>query len=195
MTPRVTITRRLPKLGDHLVAPAMRRFADDLMVQAHNVFITEMPRDTGMAANLAQPGAGTTKVEGSPIPKRVVVGTSANRGGVAYLGVLDYSDKRRGAGGAPPVAAIERWLKRKGISATKRAGQKRAPSRRAFAFMIARSIARDGQTRAFKYVGTSRAGQETKGWMDRARLLIDQRKLALTARMRADIRGAMPNAR
>lgn len=183
----VTITRRLPRLDDARVAPALKRFAQAAMVEGVTAFVDEMPRDTGMAANLAQPGAGTTRVEGEPIPKRIIVGTSANRGGVRYLGVLDHSDKRRGPGGVPPVKAIERWLARKGIQAAKRGNQKRAPSRRQFAFMIARSIARDGQTRPFKYVGTSRAGTETKGWRKRADDRWQARLVPLGQRLRQDM--------
>ena len=190
----LTVTRSLPPLTNAKAAPALKKFANDLMIEASAIYISNMPRDTGQAANLAQPGAGTTKVEGSPIPTFVRVGTNANRGGVNYLGVLDYSDKRRGAGKAPPVKAIERWLARKGMSASKRPGQKRAPSRRDFAFMIAKSIAKQGQQHPFKYVGTSRKGTETKGWLDRVRQQIDVRKTVLAAKMRQDL-VAVLNAR
>lgn len=182
----MTMTRRLPRLDDARMAPALQRFAQAAMVEGVTAFVDEMPRDTGMAANLAQPGAGTTRVEGDRIPRRIIVGTAANRGGVPYLGALD-ADKRRGAGGVPPVKAIERWLARKGIQADKRGNQKRAPSRRQFAFMIARSIARDGQKRSFKYVGTSRAGSETKGWRERALARWQTRLVPLGQRLRQDL--------
>lgn len=162
LTATFSVSRTLRPLTDARVVVPLRKWADEQMVRGARFYIEEMPRDTGMGANLAQPGAGTTRVEvgSNGIPTKIIIGTAANRGGVSYVRALD-KDLRRGPGSAPPVKAIERWLARKAIGGT-------GKGRRSMAFAIAKNIAKKGQTRSFTYVGTANKGSATKGWRARA---------------------------
>lgn len=166
MATRVTLdlTGRPPRIptAEALLGAPARRFAESVMLDGVNHLASVVPIDRGALRSSLQPGVGLTRVDGGALPAGVTWGTN-----LPYAGALDEG-KRRGPGKAPPVAEIERWIKRRGISPTKTAKSGRVTrdrrGARAMAFAIARKIAREGTTTGPAYVAGPNKDKDTKGW-------------------------------
>jgi len=176
---RLEHMRPIPTVQELLAGPA-RRHADAVMIEGVNILNVEIPIDKGTARTMAQPGAGTTQVVPAPIPSVVIIGTAARSGGVSYPRVLNEGGPRRGPGGATPVAAIERWARRRGV-------QPRTGSLRSFAFAVSRAHARDGAKHGPNYASGPKRGQETRGWFDRVGQSIQRAMPRLLEALKADI--------
>lgn len=166
-TIRFDLEGRAPVIptADALLGPPVRRFADAVMLGGVNHLNTVAPVDRGGLRNTLQPNVTLTRVDGAgTLPDSVTWGTN-----LGYAGALS-DGKRRGPGKPPPVAEIERWIKRRGISPTKTAKSGRVTrdkrGTRSMAFAIARSIAKQGTTTGPKYVAGAHKDKATAGWFD-----------------------------
>lgn len=169
MTTKFTLeqTGKAPAIptAEVLLGPPVRRFADAVMLGGVNHLNVIAPVDRGGLRNSLQPNVTLTRVDAAgPLPESVTWGTN-----LGYAGALN-DGKRRGPGKPPPVAEIERWIKRRGIAPTRTAktGRKTKDPRgtRSMAFAIARKIAKEGPKGGPAYVAGSRKDQATKGWFD-----------------------------
>ena len=177
--------RAVPTTEQLLGGPS-QRFANEMLFVGLNHLNTTIPVDRGTARDLAQPGAGVTGVDPSPIPRWVRWGTRAHRKGHSYPGSLNKG-ATRGPGGMTPVANLERWIRRQGIKPKRRGKQSQAKAIRSMAFAIARSHAKHGQQNAPRYVAGPHAGEPTKGWFDSLRTHMDAEMPRLLKSLRADI--------
>lgn len=154
------------KLPDEraLLAP-VRPTAQRLLIAGVGHLNTVVPVDKGQLRNSLQPDVTLTRVEGGDIPTAITWGTNLPYGGALAEG------QRRGPGSAPPVAAIERWIRRKKIAPDAPVSKsKRRPSQakliRSLAFAIARKIAKEGTSTGPAYVSGPNAANATAGWFD-----------------------------
>lgn len=168
MATRVTLdlAGRPPRIptAEVLFGVPAGRFANAVMLDGVNHLSGVVPIDRGTLRASLQPGVSATRVEGGALATGVTWGTS-----LPYAGALEEG-KRRGPGKAPPVAAIERWIKRRGISPTKTAKTGRVTrdnkGARSMAFAIARKIAREGTTTGPAYVAGPNKDRQTQGWFE-----------------------------
>lgn len=169
MTTKFTLeqTGKAPAIptAEVLLGPPVRRLADQVMLGGVNHLSVVAPVDRGGLRNSMQPNVTLTRVDAAgPLPASVTWGTN-----LGYAVALN-DGKRRGPGKPPPVAEIERWIKRRGIAPTRTAktGRKTKDPRgaRAMAFAIARKIAKEGTTTGPAYVGGPNKDKATKGWFD-----------------------------
>ena len=168
---RLTLDKaaRVPSMAQ-LFAP-VRPSAARLLSLGVNHLNTVTPIDRGTTRDSLQAGVAMTKVEpGGPdgLPSAVVWGTQAP-GGISNAG------KRRGPGKASPIAEIERWIRRKGLtpkpppptkSGRPRKRQNQGAAIRAFAFAISQSHKQRGQATGPSYVAGPHASSPTAGWFD-----------------------------
>jgi len=169
MTTRITLVLdgRPPKVPtpEQLLGAPVRRFADQVMLDGTNHLSVTAPVDRGGLRNSLQPNVTLTRVDAAGgVPTSVTWGTN-----LGYAKALDEG-KRRGPGKPPPPAAIERWIKRRGIAPTKTATTGRVTRDKrgtlSMAFAIARKIAREGTTTGPAYVAGPNKDRLTKGWFE-----------------------------
>ncbi|MCB9177228.1 MAG: hypothetical protein H6648_08715 [Caldilineae bacterium] len=180
---RVTGRREMPKAAEFLAGPA-NRLASEILFTGVNHLNAVVPVDKGTGRASLQPNVTLTRVEGSPLPSRISFGST-----LGYLASLN-SGKRRGPGGRPPVAAIERWIERKGLAPTKKRGSRRVrdkKARKAMAFAIATAIAEGGQKKPLEYVSGPNAGTKLKGWFDSLGPYLAGERGRLLAAFKADV--------
>lgn len=174
---------RIPT-ADELLGPPARRYADAVMLAGVNHLSTVAPVDRGGLRNSLQPGVTLTRVDAAgALPTAVTWGTNLGYGDALNEG------KRRGPGKAPPVAEIERWIKRRGIAPTRTAKTGRVTKdrrgTRSMAFAIARKIAKEGTSTGPAYVGGPKKDAETRGWFEGLRAFVAadaERRIADLAR-------------
>lgn len=185
MATRASLTATAPRIptAEELLGPPVRRFADQVMLGGVNHLNAVVPVDRGGIRNSLQPNVTLTRVDQSgALPSGVQWGAP----GVAAAATNE--GKRRGPGKAPPVAEIERWIKRRGIAPKKTAKSGRVTRDRkgtlSMAFAIARKIAREGTTTGPNIVSGPNADKPTKGWFDGLRPVVSadvDRRLASLA--------------
>lgn len=171
-----------------LLAPA-RRSAQRLLLVGVNHLNTVVPVDRGQLRNSLQPDVTLTRVEGGAIPEGVTWGTNLRYGDALQDG------KRRGPGAAPPVAAIERWIRRKKIvpkSPTGSGKRRRSQAQmvRSMAFAISRKIGQEGPATGPAYVSGPQAAKSTAGWFDTLAPVIERAMDAEVTRLAGEIEGA-----
>ncbi len=178
---------RLPTERE-LLAP-VRPAAQRLLLTGVNHLNTVVPVDRGQLRNSLQPNVTLTRVQGSDIPTAITWGTNLPYGDALAEG------KRRGPGGVPPVAAIERWIRRKKIvpQAPVTKGKRRpcqAKLVRGMAIAIAKKIGKEGTATGPAYVSGPHASKSTAGWFDTLEPVLERALDAELARLGASIQGA-----
>lgn len=184
------------KLPDEraLLAP-VRQSAQRLLFVGVNHLNTVVPVDRGQLKNSLQPNVTLTRVEGGATPTGITWGTN-----LVYDGYLNEG-KRRGPGGASPVAAIERWIRRKKIvprPPVTKGKSKRRPSQaaliRGMAFAVAKKHAQEGTATGPAYVSGPHASKSTAGWFDTLEPVIERALEAETLRLGGAIGGVWNGA-